>query len=118
MDDHSADSLARLCDLFPEHPVPFLSQVLSFHHGDLDRSISSVLEGQAQPQKARESAPKRGGGPLAIGSEVLVVEKDNQRTGVTTRGVVLELLTRGDYHPHGVKVRLTDGTVGRVKKIL
>ncbi len=51
------------------------------------------------------------------GLEVDIIEKHNQRTGVTTRGVVKDLLTNSSFHPHGIKVRLTSGIVGRVQSI-
>jgi len=52
------------------------------------------------------------------GAEVLVVMKQDQRTGKLTRGTVKEILTNSPTHPHGIKVRLTDGKVGRVQQIL
>lgn len=52
------------------------------------------------------------------GDRVCVVEKANQRTGETTEGVVAEILTPSSFHPHGIKVRLEGGVVGRVKTIL
>jgi uncharacterized repeat protein (TIGR03833 family) len=55
---------------------------------------------------------------VQVGARVLVVEKQNQRTGATTEGIVAALLTRSAFHPHGVKVRLETGQVGRVKAIL
>jgi uncharacterized repeat protein (TIGR03833 family) len=50
--------------------------------------------------------------------KVAVVLKQDQRTGRETTGVVKDLLTNSPTHPHGIKVRLADGQVGRVKKIL
>jgi uncharacterized repeat protein (TIGR03833 family) len=55
---------------------------------------------------------------IKIGSRVEVVEKQNQRSGDLTEGIVEKLLTNSKTHPHGIKVRLEDGTVGRVKNIL
>ena len=55
---------------------------------------------------------------IQVGARVRIVEKQNQRTGITTEGVVRELLTRSAFHPHGIKVRLESGQVGRVKEIL
>jgi len=55
---------------------------------------------------------------IVPGTEVGIVLKKDQRTGKLTRGFVKDLLTRSARHPHGIKVRLTDGQVGRVKKIL
>ncbi len=52
------------------------------------------------------------------GTEVNIVLKSDQRSGRLTRGTVETLLTRSPHHPHGIKVRLTDGQVGRVKAIL
>ncbi|CAH8767626.1 YwbE family protein [Paenibacillus dendritiformis] len=52
------------------------------------------------------------------GLEVDIVLKQDQRTGKTTRGVVKDILTNSAYHPHGIKVRLQDGQVGRVKRII
>lgn len=52
------------------------------------------------------------------GARVRVVQKQDQRTGTTTEGVVSDILTNSSSHPHGIKVRLEDGVVGRVKEIL
>jgi len=52
------------------------------------------------------------------GLTVLIVLKQDQRTGKLTRGVVKEILTKSPMHPHGIKVRLVDGQVGRVKEII
>lgn len=57
-------------------------------------------------------------GNVKPGAEVMVVLKRDQRTGRLTRGTVKDILTRSRNHPHGIKVRLVDGRVGRVKKIL
>ena len=48
----------------------------------------------------------------------MIVLKRDQRTGRLTRGQVKEILTRSANHPHGIKVRLTDGQVGRVKEVV
>jgi len=52
------------------------------------------------------------------GSRVSVVLKKDQRTGKLTEGIVKDLLTNSPSHPHGIKVRLESGDVGRVKSIL
>jgi len=52
------------------------------------------------------------------GMVVEIVLKQDQRSGRTTRGVVKELLTKSARHPHGIKVRLESGEVGRVKVIV
>ncbi|WNS74972.1 YwbE family protein [Bacillus sp. DTU_2020_1000418_1_SI_GHA_SEK_038] len=51
------------------------------------------------------------------GKTVDIVLKADQRTGKLTRGIVKDLLTKSSTHPHGIKVRLTDGQVGRVQKV-
>ncbi|CAM1352761.1 YwbE family protein [Tenacibaculum insulae] len=54
---------------------------------------------------------------IKIGAFVEVVQKHHQRTGELTEGVVGKLLTNSANHPHGIKVQLTSGIVGRVKSI-
>ena len=49
---------------------------------------------------------------------VLIVLKQDQRTGKLTRGIVKEILTKSQIHPYGIKVRLESGAVGRVKEIV
>jgi uncharacterized repeat protein (TIGR03833 family) len=51
------------------------------------------------------------------GLKVAIVLKKDQRSGTLTKGVVADLLTNSSFHPHGIKVRLTDGQVGRVQEI-
>jgi len=52
------------------------------------------------------------------GIEVVIVLKEDQRSGNLTEGTVRNILTNSQFHPHGIKVRLTSGEVGRVKEIL
>ena len=52
------------------------------------------------------------------GVEVQIVQKHHQRSGTLTRGVVKDILTKSPTHPHGIKVRLETGEIGRVKEIL
>ncbi len=52
------------------------------------------------------------------GTEVGIVLKQDQRTGKLTRGIVRDILTKSATHPHGIKVRLQSGEVGRVKEII
>lgn len=52
------------------------------------------------------------------GMTVLIVLKQDQRTGKLTRGIVKDILTKSPTHPHGIKVRLENGAVGRVKDIV
>lgn len=55
---------------------------------------------------------------IKAGAKVAIVLKEDQRTGKLTEGVVQDLLTKSPSHPHGIKVRLTSGLVGRVKTVL
>ena len=55
---------------------------------------------------------------ITEGTEVLVVLKRDQRTGKLTRGIVRDILTRSGSHPRGIKVRLEDGKIGRVREIV
>lgn len=55
---------------------------------------------------------------IRSGVRVQIVEKQNQRGGTLTEGVVARILTRSATHPHGIKVMLEDGRVGRVKAVL
>ena len=52
------------------------------------------------------------------GMTVLIVLKQDQRTGKLTKGIIKDILTKSPNHPHGIKVRLQDGQVGRVKEII
>ena len=55
---------------------------------------------------------------IKIGSKVLVVQKQDQRTGKLTEGMVFRILTNSKTHPHGIKVMLENGIVGRVQEVL
>ena len=55
---------------------------------------------------------------IQIGQDVEIVQKQDQRTGKLTTGVVQRILTRSATHPHGIKVQLESGEIGRVKKVL
>ena len=55
---------------------------------------------------------------ITAGTQVHIVQKQDQGTGKTTEGIVKDVLTRSPSHPHGIKVRLTSGEVGRVKQIV
>lgn len=55
---------------------------------------------------------------ISIGAEVGVVQKHHQRTGELTYGIVKKVLTKSTFHPHGIKVMLEDGIVGRVKELI
>ena len=55
---------------------------------------------------------------IKVGARVKVVQKQDQRTGNLTEGIVQNILTKSGTHPHGIKVRLESGIVGRVKEII
>ena len=57
-------------------------------------------------------------GDVTVGARVAIVQKQDQRTGRLTEGVVRDILTSSPRHPHGIKVRLESGHIGRVKQIL
>lgn len=62
--------------------------------------------------------PNRERKNIRAGLKVSIVLKQDQRTGKRTVGIVKDLLTNSSNHPHGIKVRLIDGQVGRVQEIL
>jgi uncharacterized repeat protein (TIGR03833 family) len=62
------------------------------------------------------SVPKRN--EIVPGTRVQIVEKQNQSTGKLTEGLVVRILTSSPTHPHGIKVMLADGKVGRVQVIV
>ena len=55
---------------------------------------------------------------IKLGMRVLIVQKQDQSTGKLTEGIIEKILTNSSIHPHGIKVRLIGGIVGRVKEIL
>lgn len=55
---------------------------------------------------------------IVIGANVSIVLKKNQRSGKLTVGSVKDILTKSSFHTHGIKVRLEDGSIGRVKEIM
>jgi uncharacterized repeat protein (TIGR03833 family) len=55
---------------------------------------------------------------ICSGKRVKIVQKQHQKSGQLTEGIVKDILTGSASHPHGIKVRLEDGTIGRVKEIV
>ena len=55
---------------------------------------------------------------IQLGQKVDIVLKEDQPTGKLTRGIVQDILTNSQFHPHGIKVRLESGEVGRVQSII
>jgi len=62
------------------------------------------------------SVPKRA--DIRPNTRVAIVQKQDQRTGKHTTGIVKDILTSSSTHPHGIKVRLTSGEIGRVQEIV
>ena len=54
---------------------------------------------------------------IKIGASVNIIQKQDQRSGILTKGMVKRILTSSNFHPHGIKVELVDGKIGRVQKI-
>lgn len=65
----------------------------------------------------RETLDGRNRKNIQIGCEVEIVQKQDQRTGELTEGAVKRILTNSPTHPHGIKVMLESGEVGRVKNV-
>jgi len=55
---------------------------------------------------------------ITTGSKVKIIQKQHQRTGQLTEGVVKDILTKSAVHPHGIKVRLDNGIIGRVQEVI
>jgi uncharacterized repeat protein (TIGR03833 family) len=79
-------------------------------------AIKSTAE-NGHPQKVSNMQNNTIRKNVPPGTHVLVVKKEDQRTGKLTEGIVKDILTNEAVHPRGIKVRLEDGTVGRVQKI-
>ncbi len=74
------------------------------------KSVAAIIMVTSSPSIPRTD--------IRPGVTVRIVQKQDQRTGKLTTGVVARILTRSATHPHGIKVMLEDGTVGRVKEIV
>ena len=86
---------------------------MSLKSGLLKKTANNAIRGQMPPAKNGQYRKD-----IHLGQEVDVVLKNDQRTGKRTRGIVKEILTNSSHHPHGIKVRLENGQVGRVQEIL
>jgi uncharacterized repeat protein (TIGR03833 family) len=82
----------------------------------LNRLLIKGQKNMKENSVPSKTTPRRN--EIAPGMKVLIVEKQNQPTGKLTEGVVARLLTSSPTHPHGIKVMLTDGKVGRVQAIV
>jgi uncharacterized repeat protein (TIGR03833 family) len=85
------------------------------------QETGEIRSGKNSPRMTVESAINMLDGRIRhhirSGITVSIVLKQDQRTGKLTRGIVKDILTNSASHPHGIKVRLVDGQVGRVQKI-
>jgi len=79
-----------------------LAETLGYAQGD---TKGQIMNGQTRSN-------------IKPGITVMIVLKEDQRTGKLTKGIVKDILTSSANHPHGIKVRLMDGQVGRVKEIV
>ena len=69
-----------------------------------------------QYQRSLNAVPSRD--KIKIGTIVQMVQKQDQRTGNLTEGIVKRILTSSNFHPHGIKVELDNGKIGRVQNII
>lgn len=74
--------------------------------------------GKSENQMSNDKQDGRNRKNIQIGGNVDIVQKQDQRTGKLTRGIVKRILTKSKTHPHGIKVQLESGIVGRVKKVI
>jgi len=79
---------------------------------------NACYEKEQEKISGREAMDGKNRNDVKIGALVDIVLKADQRSGRLTRGLVKELLTNSAFHPHGIKVRLEDGRVGRVQNII
>jgi uncharacterized repeat protein (TIGR03833 family) len=82
----------------------------SLHH--IHQAGKRTLPDMNTPGSSRNRAS------LQPGCRVDIIRKEDQRSGKKTRGIVRDILTNSSTHPHGIKVRLADGQVGRVAEII
>ena len=71
---------------------------------------------QHQYQRSLNAVPSRD--KIKIGTIVQIVQKQDQRSGNLTEGIVKRILTSSNFHPHGIKVELDNGKIGRVQNII
>jgi uncharacterized repeat protein (TIGR03833 family) len=99
---------------FPKRRTPWLTaRCLLFNTLD---SCYGVVQGLKIGRREYMNGTAREN--IKPGQPVLIVLKQDQRSGRLTRGVVKDILTKSPTHPHGIKVRLESGEIGRVKEIV
>jgi uncharacterized repeat protein (TIGR03833 family) len=100
---------------------PLKGQTRALRLSRARRTAAIILGGgwtTMRPLEKKDTMDGRNRSNLAPGREVFIVLKQDQKTGKLTRGVVKDILTSSAFHPRGIKVRLTDGKVGRVQQIV
>jgi len=80
--------------------------------------FDTMDQGKSSPDKKAPAGSGNNRKDIHPGLTVDIVLKKDQRTGKRTRGVVKDILTNSSYHPRGIKVRLSDGQIGRVRQII
>ena len=104
-----------------------MAKIVTFIYGNIEIIFTISFRGQlaytCKFDKCKYAA--KGGSmdgkkraDIKPGMEVDIVLKKDQRSGKLTRGIVKDILTKSPRHPHGIKVRLVDGQVGRIKRII
>jgi len=78
--------------------------------------LKQTLRINQQYQTSLDSIPSRD--KIKIGITVQIVQKQDQRSGNLTEGMVKRILTSSNFHPHGIKVELDNGKIGRVQNII
>ncbi len=76
-----------------------------------------MTDAERTPNETSIKMSGRNRSNIKVGARVRIVQKQDQRSGKLTDGIVKDILTKSPTHPHGIKVRLTSGIVGRVKVI-
>ncbi len=79
--------------------------------------VSSRVDGAVFKKIKKNKLDGKKRSDITSGLEITIVLKKNQRSGRLTEGIVKDILTKSSFHPHGIKVRLESGEVGRVKDI-
>jgi uncharacterized repeat protein (TIGR03833 family) len=104
---NSNDRLDRLCREIGR--IDFPARLDHDHSGKIASGIDQVKPLSMNGKNRAD---------IKSGARVHVVQKKDQRSGKVTEGIVRDVLTNSPFHSHGIKVRLTNGIVGRVKEIL
>jgi len=83
-----------------------------------DIGLVRIVRMRYKPRSAYDYKCNLRGAKIKLGIRVKIVLKQHQRSGILTEGIVKDILTNSSAHPHGIKVRLTGGKVGRVARAM